>query len=59
MEGLKVSTDDSPEAVKQSILKTKVFNGLDETFEMDQFGDNNKKYLIYQLINSEFMPQFN
>ena len=44
--------------IKNAILELGLINGLEENFEMDAYGDNNRSYLIYQLINNNFVPQY-
>ena len=58
VDALRQADSDSPKAVKQVILEGGSIDGLEETFEIDDYGDCNRKYLIYQIINDEFVPLF-
>jgi len=59
LEGIKNAKDDSPKNVKKAILDKKEFLGLEESFEIDNFGDNNRTFGIYQLIENSFVPLYN
>lgn len=56
--GLETARSPAPIDVKSNLLDIKAFNGLEESFEMDENGDCNRSYLIYQLKNGEFLPQY-
>jgi len=45
----------SIEETKAALLDSKI-KGLQEDFTIDSFGDNNKRYMLYELINGEFVP---
>jgi branched-chain amino acid transport system substrate-binding protein len=54
--GIEVADSDEPKAVKEAILKLESFDGLNESFKIDEYGDNNRQYLLYKLENNEFVP---
>ena len=54
-EGLKNSKDMTPQSVKEAIVE-RDFNGLQESFRIDEYGDNDKRYLIYELQDGHFIP---
>ncbi len=56
VKGLENAEETTPMAVKQSIIEIKQYKGLQETFNIDKFGDNNKQYMMYILENNEFVP---
>lgn len=58
VDALRQADSDSPKAVKEAIREGGSIEGLEETFEIDDYGDCNRKYLIYQIINDEFVPLF-
>jgi len=56
VEALKQSNNYSPKDIKSAILQQRTILGLEESFDLDEYGDSNREYLIYQLINDEFIP---
>ncbi|MCH4890890.1 amino acid ABC transporter substrate-binding protein [Acidaminobacter sp. JC074] len=54
-EGLKHADELSPQGLKSYIINRE-YTGLQETFSIDQYGDNDKRYLLYQLRDGEFTP---
>lgn len=58
VKGLETAESPNPVDVKNNLLKLKEFKGLEESFEMDEYGDCNRSYLIYQLSDGEFVPQY-
>lgn len=58
IKGLETAESPSPVDVKNNLLELKTFKGLEESFEMDEYGDCNRSYLIYQLADGEFVPQY-
>lgn len=58
VDALKAADDDGPVAVKKALLEAGSIDGLEESFDMDAYGDSNRKYLIYQIINDEFVPLY-
>ncbi len=56
IEGLKNVDSYTPSAVKDEILRIRSFEGLFESFEIDEYGDNNKSYMLIELKNGEFVP---
>ena len=59
VKGIENADDINAVAVKESILSLGKIQGLEETFEIDAYGDNNRGYLLHQLINGEFVPLYN
>lgn len=45
-----------PEQVKEAIINIGSYEGLYVDYEVDIYGDNNKKYLMYELTDGEFIP---
>lgn len=58
VDGLKNADPITPESVKTNILQKGVHKGLDETFEIDAYGDNSRRYLLYKLQDSKFIPLY-
>lgn len=56
VEGLKDSSDLNPEAVKTSIIEISSFEGLYGNYNIDEFGDNDRQYMMYELEQGEFIP---
>jgi len=54
-EGLKNANNPTPTSVKDAIVERE-FHGLQETFRIDKYGDNDKRYLIYELKDGHFIP---
>lgn len=52
--GLRESKELTPKMVKETILNKGDFVGINQNFTIDQFGDSNKQYTIYQLVNGTF-----
>lgn len=59
VKGIENADDINAVSVKESILSLGKIQGLEETFEIDAYGDNNRGYLLHQLINGEFVPLYN
>lgn len=58
IQGIEEADSTEPEKVKRSLLKIKSFKGLEESFEMDVYGDCNRSYLMYQLVDDTFIPLY-
>ncbi|BES63945.1 ABC transporter substrate-binding protein [Gottschalkiaceae bacterium SANA] len=54
-EGLKRAESSSPTAVKAAILEISEFQGLEEKFRVDEFGDCERSYQINQLQDKQFV----
>ncbi len=46
----------SPRDVKERILSIQTFEGLFESFDIDEYGDNNKSYMLIELRDGVFVP---
>jgi branched-chain amino acid transport system substrate-binding protein len=57
-QGIKASDDLTIQDVKNNILLIERFNGLEDSIEMNSFGDSKRSYLMYKVINGEFIPQY-
>ncbi|MBN2796068.1 MAG: hypothetical protein JXR88_11725 [Clostridia bacterium] len=55
MLGIENAKSDDPDKVKSAILKIGSFNGINETFNIDAYGDNNRQYMLYILKDKEFV----
>lgn len=42
-----------PSTIKNSIIKTSNFKGLQKDFKIDNFGDNTREYMIFRIENGE------
>ncbi len=58
IDALKVTKSYDADAIKEAILGMGTIQGMDETYSIDAYGDNDKGYLMYQLINNQFVPIF-
>lgn len=56
--GLEKSENLSTTEVKKAILQIQTFDGLQESFDMDSYGDNNRSYLMYRLSGETFAPEW-
>ena len=54
--GLKSAKALTPTEVKKAIIDTNKIQGLQEEFSIDKFGDDTKGYMLFELINGEYMP---
>ena len=59
IDAIEISKEDSPVNIKNAILKQRKIEGLEEAFEIDRYGDNNRTFMIYQLIDNDFVPLYN
>lgn len=57
-EGLKLADSPSPMDVKKGLLSIEEFEGLEETYKMNAYGDCKRRYLIYQLQGGAFKPLY-
>lgn len=56
VEGISHAKKLTPDSVKEAIIEIKDFKALQEGFSIDQYGDNNRAYMLYRLQNGEFVP---
>lgn len=42
-----------PSTIKTNIIKLKDFHGLQENYQINEFGDNNRSYKIFRIVNGE------
>lgn len=56
LQGIEKADSDDPQAVKQAILDIGHFKGLNDEFDIDEYGDNNRQYMLYKLIDANFVP---
>lgn len=56
IEGIKASDSLEPESVKKTILEIGKFKGLEDPIVMDIYGDSERSYLIYKVMNGAFVP---
>lgn len=54
--GLDQAKSLKPADVKAAILNKGTFEGIDQPFTIDAYGDSNKRYTIYQLQDGNFEP---
>jgi branched-chain amino acid transport system substrate-binding protein len=52
-EGMKMAPDLKPSTIKNNIIKIKNFKGLQGNYEIDKFGDNTRKYMIFKVENGQ------
>lgn len=52
-QAMKMGPDLKPSTIKNNIIKIKNFKGLQGNYEIDNFGDNIRKYLIFKLENGQ------
>lgn len=57
-EAMKSSKNFSAEELKKSIIKLKNFNGLQDSFSIDKFGDTDRPYQIMIVKNKTFSPKY-
>lgn len=51
---IKMGPDLKPNTIKNNIIKIKNFRGLEGNYRIDKYGDNIRKYMIFELKNGEF-----
>ncbi len=56
VKGIEEAKSDHAKEVKEAILNIKEFDGLYQKLIFDEFGDAERDYMIYVLINGEFVP---
>lgn len=59
VEAIRNADDTSPQSIKKSLIEIEEFVGLEEIFKLNEYGDSNRDYLIYQLKDGEFIPLYN
>lgn len=52
-QAMKMGPDLKPSTIKNNIIKIKNFKGLQGNYEINNFGDNIRKYLIFRLENGQ------
>jgi branched-chain amino acid transport system substrate-binding protein len=52
-QAMKVGSDIKPDTLKKIIIKIKQFKGLEGNYIIDEFGDNIRNYMIFELVNGE------
>jgi branched-chain amino acid transport system substrate-binding protein len=52
-EAMKMGSDLKPSTIKNNIVKIKNFKGLQSNYQIDKFGDNNRKYMIFRVENGQ------
>lgn len=55
-QGLEAADNLTPEAVKEAIISIGAVEGLVEDFDINPYGDSNRQYMLYQLVEGEFKP---
>ncbi len=58
LDALKATKSYDADAIKEAILGMGTIQGIDEAYSIDAYGDNDKGYSMYQLINNQFVPIF-
>lgn len=56
IEGIEKADTITPTSVKEALIDIGMFEGLQETFYLDEFGDSNRQYMMYELVDTEFVP---
>jgi len=54
--GLKSAKQLTPTEVKKAIIERNKIQGLQEEFSIDEFGDDTKGYMFFELTNGEYVP---
>jgi len=52
-EAIKMGHDTKSSTIKNNIIEIKNFKGLEGNYEIDKFGDNTRKYMIFRIENGE------
>lgn len=55
-EAINTTKEIEVEDIKEAIIKHGEYEGLNEKFYIDEFGDSTRKYLLYQLEKARFVP---
>ena len=50
---LEMGPDLTPANIKKNIISIENFEGLQSTYEIDKYGDNTRKYMIFKIKNGE------
>lgn len=53
-EAIKMGPDFKSSTIKNNIIKIKSFKGLEGNYEIDKYGDNTRKYMMFRIENGEF-----
>lgn len=54
-ESMKISNSDSPEEIKRTIIDKGIFQGLQDTFKIDRFGDAHREYFPFKVQNKRYI----
>ncbi len=54
-EGMRQSKNTDPKKIKAAILKQREFEGLEETFRINQFGDVERSESLVQIQNGQYV----
>lgn len=52
-QAMEMGPDLKPSTIKNNIISSKDFKGLDGNYQIDKFGDNNRKYMIFRLVDGQ------
>ena len=52
-QAMKMGPDLKPSTIKNNIISIKDFKGLEENYQIDKFGDNNRKYIIFRVEDGQ------
>lgn len=52
-QAMKMGPELKPSTIKSNIVKIKNFKGLESNYQIDEFGDNTRKYMIFRVKNGE------
>lgn len=56
LQGLEETKNHTPTDVKEAILEISEFNGLQETFRLDEMGDSDRLHMLFILEDGQFKP---
>jgi len=52
-QAMKMGPDLKPTTIKKNIISIGNFKGLDGYYEIDKYGDNTRKYIIFRVVNGQ------
>lgn len=52
---LRSTKDFNTSSIKEEIIRIKTFNGLQQDYSIDSFGDANRQYFLFEIQNSNFV----
>ena len=58
VEAMEESKSTDPKEVKEAIINKGMIQGIDEDYSIDTFGDSSRNYLVYRLLDGEFIPDY-